>query len=318
MFAWTAFWEVCQESSKDHSFGRYAEALPPRYLGCYGKRERRSLAPFFRPTTERRLGMEGSAARRKGTWLAPLLAASMVGLALLVVLSAPGSSTRPAQAESEPSNSPSRTAAPVAAAIATDVGGAIGRGAPQTTAIKASVFGRAHAPQYVRGSDGRVHIEYDLLSTNVLPTPVTLTRVEVRAGDGRRLLVLKGDALEAATRPILGAPTTEVAGSGAVGTVVDVEVAPGEVPKHLTNRITYKFVPGTPELLKALIGSRKAEGPRLEVPRRSATVIAPPLSGKGWWNGNGCCKPSNPRALRQAGDLRHRLGPGAGRPEPRG
>jgi hypothetical protein len=241
--------------------------------------------------------MEGSAARRKGTWLAPLLAALLVGLALLVVaMSGPGLPTRPAQAESGPADSPSRVAA-TGAATATDVGGAIGENIPQTTAIKASIFGRAHAPQYVRGSDGRVHIEYDLLSTNVLPTPVTLTKVEVRAGDGRRLLVLKGDALEAATRPILGAPTTEVAGSGAVGTVVDVEVAPGEVPKHLTNRITYKFAPGTPDLLEALIGSRKTEGPRLEVPRRSATVIAPPLSGKGWWNGNGCCKPSNPHRL---------------------
>jgi hypothetical protein len=40
--------------------------------------------------------------------------------------------------------------------------------------------------------------------------------------------------------------------------------------------------PGTPELLKALVGSLQTEGPRLEVPRRPATVIAPPLSGKGW------------------------------------
>jgi hypothetical protein len=111
------------------------------------------------------------------------------------------------------------------------------------------------------------------------------------------LLTLEGDDLEAATRPILGAPTTEVAGSGAVATVVDVRVAPGEVPERLTNRITYRLAPDTPELLQALIGSRKTEGPRLEVPRRPATVIAPPLSGKGWLNANGCCNPSSPHRL---------------------
>ena len=129
-----------------------------------------------------------------------------------------------------------------------DAGGAgtpAQKSAPQTTAIKASVIAKAHAPQYVSGSDGKVHIEYDLLSTNILPIPVTLTGLEVRAGNGRRLLALQGDALKAATRQIIGAPTMEVPGSGAVATVVDIEVAPGEVPERLTNRITYRFTPGT-------------------------------------------------------------------------
>lgn len=40
------------------------------------------------------------------------------------------------------------------------------------------------APRYVRGSDDRTHIDYDLLITNWLPGPVTLRSIEVltRAG----------------------------------------------------------------------------------------------------------------------------------------
>ena len=39
------------------------------------------------------------------------------------------------------------------------------------------------------------------------------------------------------------------------------------------------------------------------MPRRPAKVIAPPLGGKGWWNGNGCCVPADAhRFLRLAVD----------------
>ena len=184
-----------------------------------------------------------------------------------------------------------------------DAGTTAKKSAPQTTAIMTSVIPKALAPQYVKGSDGKVHIEYDLLSTNIMRIPVTLTGLEVRAGNGRRLLALQGDALEAATRQIIGATTREVPGSGAVATVVDIEVAPGEVPQRLTNRITYKFQPGTPQSAHTAIGSLRTEGPRLQVPRRPATVIAPPLSGKGWWSGNGCCVPGDAhRFLRLAVD----------------
>jgi hypothetical protein len=160
------------------------------------------------------------------------------------------------------------------------------------------VIGKSHVPLHVRGSDGKAHLEYDLISTSVFPSPVTLTKIEVRAGDGRRLLVLQGDDLEAVTHQVLGAnPTREVpASGGAVATLVDVKVPPGEVPDHLTNRISYKPAPGTPQILEAIIGSLEITGPRLEVPRSPVTAITPPLSGEGWWDGNGCCAPTPHRS----------------------
>jgi hypothetical protein len=219
--------------------------------------------------------------------------------ALLVVLTIGFSSIQ--FAAGEPSDPRSRTAqgTPVApvTAIAPDAGGTFAQGDPQTTALVASVIGKPHVPLYVRGSDGKVHLEYDLISTSVFPTPVTLTKIEVRAGDGRRLLVLRGDDLEAVTHQVLGAnPTREVPPSGAVATLVDVEVPPGEVPYHLTNRISYKPAPDTPEILEAIIGSLEITGPKLGVPRSPVTAISPPLSGEGWWDGNGCCAPTPHRS----------------------
>jgi hypothetical protein len=162
--------------------------------------------------------------------------------------------------------------------------------APKNTALEVSAI---HKPFYVKGSDGKTHLEYDLVSTNVFPYPVTLTKVVVMAGDGRRLLTLEGDALRARTQP-LGelygfSATREVPSSGSVATLMDVKVAPGKVPERITHRITYKLPPDTPKTLKALIGSLTIEGPKLDVSPRPATVIAPPLSGEGWMNGNGCC-----------------------------
>jgi hypothetical protein len=216
---------------------------------------------------------------------------------LSVVLAIGFSSTR--FASGEPPDPGSRTAqekeestAPTAAASRGD--------APQTTALKASVI---HKLLYAKGSDGKVHLEYDLISTSVFSLPVTLTKIEVRAGDGRELLVLEGDALEARTQPLGDTTATrEVPASGSVATLVDIEVPPGKVPERVTNRITYELPPDTPEILKALIGSLTIKGPKLEVPHRPATVIAPPLSGEGWFNGNGCCDTTPHRSFRIAVD----------------
>ena len=109
--------------------------------------------------------------------------AVLAGGFLLVLLATGLSSAR--LAAGDPSGSrdaQSRGERPAATADRAD--------APQTTAIKESVIGK---PRYVKGSDGKVHIEYDLLSTSVFPVPVTLTQVQVRAGDGRRLLTLAGE-----------------------------------------------------------------------------------------------------------------------------
>jgi hypothetical protein len=221
--------------------------------------------------------------------------AFLVGaLLLLAVLAVVFSSIRCASGERQDA------AGSRAAQETTGEVGAPVEGTSQTTALRTSVI---HEPLYAEGSDGKVHLEYDLVSTSVFPVPVTLSKVEVRDGDGRQLLTLEGDDLEARTQPLGDtAATREVPASGAANTLVDVVVEPDNVPKRLINRITYELPQDAPEILKALLESTTIEGPQLEVPRRAPLVIAPPLSGDGWFNGNGCCDPTPHRSFRMAVD----------------
>jgi murein DD-endopeptidase MepM/ murein hydrolase activator NlpD len=167
---------------------------------------------------------------------------------------------------------------------------AAARAGAEPTALQVEAPG---TPQYVHGSDGREHLEYDLIITNVFTAEATLTSLEVR-GDGRRLLVLRGAALAAVTLPPFGsAPTARIAPASTVVTLVDIAMpaaAGRAVPPHVTNRIQYAIPPDAPA--RSLIGSTTVTAPLLRTDRRAPVVIAPPLRGSGWVNLNGCC--SNP------------------------
>ena len=168
----------------------------------------------------------------------------------------------------------------------------------ETTALLVTA---THDPLRVTGSDGMVHLEYDLVITNVFTTPVTLTAIDVLTPDGRSLLRLEGDALEAVTQPLLGrTPTALVPASGALAVVLDVVVPPDQVPERLSHRITYDLAPDAQ--FATIIGSREIAGPELAVDPFAPVVIAPPLRGTGWINANGCCDASDHRSIRLAVD----------------
>ena len=145
----------------------------------------------------------------------------------------------------------------------------------RTTALLVTAI---HDPLRVTGSDGMVHLEYDLVLTNVFTAPVTITAIEVLTPDGQSLLRLEGDALEAMTQPLFGrTPTDLVPESGAVAALLDVVVPPEQVPARLTHRITYDLAPDASNL--AIIGSHEIVGPELAVDPFAPVVIAPPLRG---------------------------------------
>lgn len=171
----------------------------------------------------------------------------------------------------------------------------------RTTALLVSAI---HDPLRVTGSDGMVHLEYDLVLTNVFAAPVTVTAIEVLTPDGQSLLRLTGDALAAMTQPLFGrTPTALVPQSGALAAMLDVVVPPDHVPERLTHRISYELAPDAP--LATLIGSQEIVGPELAVDPFAPLVIAPPLRGTGWANANGCCDASAHRSARLAVDGSH-------------
>ena len=154
-----------------------------------------------------------------------------------------------------------------------------------------------NVPLRVVGSDGLVHLEYDLVATNAFPFPVTLSAVEVLDPEGDVLLRLDGEALVAATQSLFGAslvptsadsaPTAQVTASGTVAVVVDVVVPADRVPAELTHRIAYALPPEAPPV--ALSASRQVIGPNLTVDPRSPVPLTPPLRGNGWLAANSCC-----------------------------
>jgi hypothetical protein len=156
-----------------------------------------------------------------------------------------------------------------------------------TTALRVEATG---TPKYVHGSDGREHVDYDLVITNAFSGEATLQSLEVR-GDGKRLLTLKGDALAAVTRRLWGStPTVSIAAASTAVIYVDIALprsAGRRVPRRLANRISYAIPADAP--FRPVISRTIVHAPDLPIDRRSPIVIASPLRGSGWWNGNGCC-----------------------------
>lgn len=177
------------------------------------------------------------------------------------------------------------------------VGQATPSAAPVASTTTALLVSAIHAPQRVTASDGKVHLEYDLLVTNAFTDPVTLTTIDVLTPDNVVLLHLTGDALRALTTPVLGhTPTDVVPYSGAVVTMLDVVIPPDLVPARLTHRVAYALPAHVPS--SSIIGSLLIEGPTVDVDPFLPVVIAPPLRGAGWLNGSGCCVPSPHRLGR--------------------
>ena len=157
---------------------------------------------------------------------------------------------------------------------------------PAVLAVSAS-----GAPQSVHGTDGREHIEYDLLVTNSFSTEVAPTSLVVRGG-GRTLLELSGDALANATQFLGGGgPTATIPASSTAAMHVDVvmpRAAGRTVPRRLANRISFALPPGTSA---PIVGSTTVRAPVLRVPPPEPIEIAPPLRGAGWVSANACCDP---------------------------
>lgn len=144
------------------------------------------------------------------------------------------------------------------------------------------------APIPVPGTDGRTHLAYELLLTNVLSQDVTVSTVTVQGG-GASLLSLSGDALAHWTR-ILGAaakPTTTIGPAQTAAVWIDATVAPANVPTRLDHTITVALSQPAPPLLPPIMTETVAP---VTVQTRKPVQIAPPLRGPKWLDANGCCE----------------------------
>jgi hypothetical protein len=165
--------------------------------------------------------------------------------------------------------------------------------AKTTTALHVAA---SNPPEAVFGSDGREHVEYDLVLTNAFSGDATLGAVSVGA-DGTPALTLAGDGLAAATHKLFTSdPTATVAPGSTAFTQVDLvqpRSAGRTAPKRITNRVAYALPADAPS--RTVIGSTVSSSPVLRTDPRPPVVISAPLSGAGWVNVNGCCNdPTSP------------------------
>jgi hypothetical protein len=142
-------------------------------------------------------------------------------------------------------------------------------------------------PIPVPATDGKVHLAYELLLTNVLDQELTLTSLDVRASD-HTLLNLTGDRLAYWTR-IFGnlKPTTKLGPAQAAAVWLDVALDQGTaVPSELEHAVGVSIAQPQPPLLPATMTETVAP---VAVATRQPSAIAPPLVGANWVDANSCC-----------------------------
>lgn len=165
---------------------------------------------------------------------------------------------------------------------------AAGAAVDRFTPVAAEVLA---APEPVLASDGRRHLEYELILTNHSFPPATETVLRIEAiADGDVLASLAGARLAAVMKPFdLGPrdakkPTRVLAPGVTASVLIDLSLPRGaELPKRLVHRIAIAQRPPS-----GVIASRYLAAPT-RVSAREAIVAAPPLRGPGWVIGNGCC-----------------------------
>lgn len=155
-------------------------------------------------------------------------------------------------------------------------------------------------PVPVRGTDGRLHVVYELQVFNASPRPATLLKVQTLAGGfrGRVVATLSRSQIVSRTRQLADYPLTPVpattipAGRVALLLLDDVYATRRAVPARMTHRVTARFGAAIPDQGPAakLFPARVTQiGGAVTTSRRRPVVIGPPLAGGGWVAVNACC-----------------------------
>jgi Peptidase family M23 len=152
-------------------------------------------------------------------------------------------------------------------------------------------------PAPVTGADGREHVAYEVQLTNSRSLLVTIQRIETLDQRGRVVATLDGPDVQSLVTVIGKGPgATLDAGQGAFAILEVVAATPGAVPRSLTHRITVslEMSPGVPfDDPNGAVALTFETAPTVVLDRKPV-VIAPPLRGPSWWDGNGCCASRSP------------------------
>jgi murein DD-endopeptidase MepM/ murein hydrolase activator NlpD len=154
-------------------------------------------------------------------------------------------------------------------------------------------------PIPVTGTDGKVHVAYELSVLNSGPRPATITKVDTLADGPDGAAVATIGQQETVERTILipnllPGPVTEIpAGRTTVLVLDDVYDSRGEVPADVTHRLAITLGKATPEYQPSVSAqypdSVTQIGGEVRTSAAAPVVIGPPLAGNDWVAGNACC-----------------------------
>jgi len=154
--------------------------------------------------------------------------------------------------------------------------------APQFTPLIATVLAQ---PAPVKGTDGRLHVVYEVLLQNDARVHVDVLSLAVRSGRGRPLLRVAGNQVPAVMTTFARQPTASLEASEGGKLWMDLVLRrPRQVPRALVHRMTVRatLAGGQPQTFTF-------DAARTRVTRRQAVSLAPPLRGGQYLNFNGCC-----------------------------
>jgi hypothetical protein len=158
-------------------------------------------------------------------------------------------------------------------------------------------------PRWFTGSDGKVHLVYELFLAKGLPAPATVSTVAVLDADsGATLQRLTGPSLLSAMSLVMPPEAPNVVlPPASVGVVwLDVPLAStADIPAYIAHRVTIDPVSGVPAWFMSYTG------PRVAVDRRPPVVLGPPVDGPRWLALGSCCDGPHRRALLSIGSGRY-------------
>jgi hypothetical protein len=155
------------------------------------------------------------------------------------------------------------------------------------------------SPNPVLGSDDKIHLAYEIVLMSMAASPIGIDKIEtLDAGCGALLGTLERDGLAQMLRLNGGAKGTALPDASGGFVFMDVTLPKdAEVPKALRHRFTISVAkapaaepgsdhdpaPQPPQELSFMGDPLPVGAP--------AVVVAPPLKGKHWVVGGGCCTP---------------------------
>lgn len=152
-------------------------------------------------------------------------------------------------------------------------------------------------PRWFTGADNQVHLTYELLLTNAVAIPVTVSSLEVlNAATGATIMHLDGDALLAAMSllSVPGTPAVSLPPSTVGAVWFDVPLASeSDIPAAIEHRLTVAVPPGLP-VPESIVST----GAETAVDMRPPVVIGAPLAGPRWVALGSCCDGPHRRSLQ--------------------